>query len=402
MKVTFLELIHADTAGHLKYENCVPHLMQRAWWLNWRRDLKLFIRCCVKCEGFHRGPPPKQAKLQTLAVGSPGERWSIDLTGPHCMSNGYKYMLTAVCMFSKFGVVVPLRSKEAHVVARAIVEHIFLKWGLCHEILTDQGSEFEAELLKELLSILGVVRLRTSGYRPQTNGVCEVWHRTLNSMLAKIISDNQKDWSEWISYVTFCYNATTHSATGFAPFFIFTGRTPLWNVDLILPDVSEGGRRLPEYTAEVVERLERASKFVRQNLRAAAESASKWYQKDWSEWISYVTFCYNATTHSATGFAPFFIFTGRTPLWNVDLKTNVTLAFPCRLNHVVLNLGVWSGYTILGGSLEDRQSGNHFFRTEGVVVKKLNDATYVVNSRSWKNDKIVHVDKLKPLMHFAN
>ena len=86
----------------------------------------------------------------------------------------------------------PLRSKDATTVAKALVNHVFLKWGLCHEILTDQGPEFEAELLNELLKILGVVRLRTSGFRPQSNGAVEMWHRTLNSMFAKVIAENQK------------------------------------------------------------------------------------------------------------------------------------------------------------------------------------------------------------------
>ena len=29
MKVTFLELIHADAAGHLKFAKCVPHVIRR-------------------------------------------------------------------------------------------------------------------------------------------------------------------------------------------------------------------------------------------------------------------------------------------------------------------------------------------------------------------------------------
>jgi len=117
-------------------------------------------------------------------------------------------------------------------VAKATVEHIFLKWGLVREILVDQGPEFEAEFFQELLKLLGVVRLRTSGYTPQSNGGCEVWHRTLNSTFAKLVSENQKNWSDLVAYVVFCYNATTHSSSGFPPFLIFTGRLPLWNVDL--------------------------------------------------------------------------------------------------------------------------------------------------------------------------
>ena len=87
IKVPFLELIHNDAAGHLKFAKCVQHVMQRAWWLDWKRDLQLFIRCCAKCESRHRGQPPKQANLRPMFVGSPGERWCIDLCGPYPRSN---------------------------------------------------------------------------------------------------------------------------------------------------------------------------------------------------------------------------------------------------------------------------------------------------------------------------
>jgi len=64
MKVAFLELIHSDAAGHLKLAKCIPHVMRRAWWFNWKRDLKLYIKCCKKCESFHRGQLPQQTNLK--------------------------------------------------------------------------------------------------------------------------------------------------------------------------------------------------------------------------------------------------------------------------------------------------------------------------------------------------
>jgi hypothetical protein len=73
-------------------------------------------------------------------------------------------------------------------VAIVIVDQLFLKWGLCFEILSDQGLEFEASLTRELLQNLGIAKLRTSGYMPSVNGAIEVHHKVLNSMLAKVIS----------------------------------------------------------------------------------------------------------------------------------------------------------------------------------------------------------------------
>jgi len=68
-------------------------------------------------------------------------------------------------------VTVPLRNKEALTVAKAIVEHVFLKFGLAHCLLHDLGKEFDSELLDELTKLLGVTRLRSSGYRPNQTAV---------------------------------------------------------------------------------------------------------------------------------------------------------------------------------------------------------------------------------------
>jgi len=87
LRTAFLELIHCDFAGHLKFVKCVEHVQSRAWWISWRRDLKLFIDCC------DRGAPPRQSKLRPMIIGSPGLRWVIDLTGPFCASRNCKYIL---------------------------------------------------------------------------------------------------------------------------------------------------------------------------------------------------------------------------------------------------------------------------------------------------------------------
>jgi len=41
-------------------------------------------------------------------------------------------------------------------------------------------------------------KIRCSSYRPSTNSACERFHRTLNSMLAKVIK-TLKETPEWVS-----------------------------------------------------------------------------------------------------------------------------------------------------------------------------------------------------------
>ena len=353
LKVQFLELVHADAAGHLKFLKCVSHVQRRAWWSTWRRDLKFFIQCCATCAAYHRGATPKQGPLQPMVMGAPCERWAIDLTGPFCQSNGNKYIFTAICPFSKFAVAVPIKNKEATTVAKVIMEHIFLKWGLAFEVLTDLGTEFENELASELYRLLGVRKVRSSGYRPQTNGCIENWHKILNSLLAKVVAENQRDWSEYVSYVVFCYNATEHSSTGFSPHLVMTGQQPRWNIDLLLADRPYDQFSVPQYTADLVEKLDYVHQLVRDHLEQAADSARTWYNKR----VSPQTFVQGDKVRV---FNPR-RFAQRTPKWQ------------------------------------------SFYKDVAVVEKRLNDVTYVVSCAAWrKRRKIVHVDKLKLVKSFPD
>jgi len=72
----------------------------------------------------------RQAHLNPMTLGSPAQRWTIDLVGVLPMSNGFCYVFTAIDVFSKFAVAVPIRNKDAKTVTKVMVEHIFLKCGL--------------------------------------------------------------------------------------------------------------------------------------------------------------------------------------------------------------------------------------------------------------------------------
>jgi hypothetical protein len=65
-------------------------------------------------------------------------------------------------------------------------------------------------------------KLRTSPYYPAFNGMLERFHRSLNSLLAKAVKQNQKDWPDHLQTVA-AYRATVHEATGMSSNRIFLG-----------------------------------------------------------------------------------------------------------------------------------------------------------------------------------
>ena len=128
-------------------------------------------------------------------MAAPVECWACDLAGPFPVSTkGYVYILTTLCIFFKYIVLVPLREKYAIRMARAIMTYVFLRYGV-GTILTDNELEFRNELLSKLCRLMGVARCFTISYQPRTNAVCERSHATVNSMLAKCMADNHVIWT---------------------------------------------------------------------------------------------------------------------------------------------------------------------------------------------------------------
>jgi hypothetical protein len=91
------------------------------------------------------------------------------------------------------------------------------------KIITDQGKNFEANLMKVLCQNLKIEKLRSSPYHPMANGEVERQNKTLKSMLACYVNNNHTDWDQYLQPVAFAYNTTVHSTTGVAPYKILFG-----------------------------------------------------------------------------------------------------------------------------------------------------------------------------------
>jgi len=70
------------------------------------------------------------------------------------------------------------------------MHQVFVRFGVPHQLLSDRGPEFESVLFGELMTWLQFDKLRTTAYKRSTNGIVEQFHRTLNSMLAKFVSES--------------------------------------------------------------------------------------------------------------------------------------------------------------------------------------------------------------------
>ena len=151
-------------------------------------------------------------------------------------------------------------SQKAHVVAKTLWEHFFVHYGFPEKILSDQGQNFESALISEPCELTQIKKLRTTPYRPEGNGSCERFNRTLISMLGTLPEDFKNKWPHHVSTLTYAYNCTRSNATGFSPYYLLYRKQPLLPIDIeygvFTPELSEAITY--KYVQELKSRLQHA------------------------------------------------------------------------------------------------------------------------------------------------
>ena len=141
----------------------------------------------------------------------------MTIMGPLPLSNSNQHILLIGDHFSKRYEAIPHPDQTAPTTATALLENWFCRFGCSHSIHNDQGRNFESKLFKAPNQALQVDQIRTTALRPQSNAVLERMNRTLHSILAKCINEEQTNWSQQLPHVAMAYRTSVHQFTGYTP-----------------------------------------------------------------------------------------------------------------------------------------------------------------------------------------
>ena len=82
---------------------------------------------------------------------------ATDIVGPFPeSSSGNSYILVAVDDFTRWVEAYPILCQEASVVARKLVDEMFCRFSPPEQLLSDQGHQFESQLMAEVCKLLGI------------------------------------------------------------------------------------------------------------------------------------------------------------------------------------------------------------------------------------------------------
>jgi len=127
----------------------------------------------------------------------------------------------------------PVRNIRAKTIAEVFVKEIISRHGVPSEIYTDQRRNFESKLFLELTELLGIKKTRTTALHPQSDGQVERQHQTIINYLAKFISENQKNWDQWISMFLLAYRSSKHEFTNITAAKLYLSRDLRLPLDLL-------------------------------------------------------------------------------------------------------------------------------------------------------------------------
>ena len=98
-------------------------------------------------------------------------------------SLGNSVILTIIDCFSRIAIAIALPDQTSETIIAAVIFHYIMVYGTPRRILTDQGRAFESDLFHQFCILFRISKIRTSSYRPQSNGICERFNQTLKHFL---------------------------------------------------------------------------------------------------------------------------------------------------------------------------------------------------------------------------
>lgn len=156
---------------------------------------------------------------------------SVDFIGPMIMSKKQnQYIFVVVDNFTKFVCLKPMRVAKAEHVTNFLENEVFLKYGVCENLICDNGVQFASKELNNLMQKYQSNLKFTPFYFPQANP-CEIANKSIVNAIRSYVTQHQDQrvWDAEISAIVCALNCHIHTTTNMSPFYALYGHEMILN-----------------------------------------------------------------------------------------------------------------------------------------------------------------------------
>ena len=282
LREDILYSIHDDVFGcHMGVVKTIDKLRERFYFRNMEQFVRNYIKSCKSCLTRKKPREKPTGFLKPIEVGKPFDMVGIDLWGPIKKSaSGNKMVIVCTDYLTRYVEMKAVPDGSAWQVALFLVENVIKNHGCPSKLLTDRGRVFMADIMKDLYEILGIDKIYTTKYRPQTDGLTEAFNKTLGDMVSHYVSLDQQDWDRHLPLLQFSYNTTKNASTNYTPFFLVHGREARLPVDVQfeIPSLDTEGN-ITYYPYMLKDKLAAARVIAKENITKSQERSSKYYNE---------------------------------------------------------------------------------------------------------------------------
>ena len=182
---------HTD-AGHQGHDHTLSLLQECLWWPGMASQMWQSIRTCVHC--IQHGSSLSKAPLHPIIATAPLDLLHVDFTSIETtlelnQSPKVANVLVFQDHFTKHVLAYVTPNQTAKTIAKYLYQGYISIFGALARLLSDRGANFMSGVINKMCNILGMKKLQTTPYHPQTNGLVERLHQTIMRMIRKLGKD---------------------------------------------------------------------------------------------------------------------------------------------------------------------------------------------------------------------
>ena len=216
----YMLLVEAhDKLGHQGNSHTYCLIKCQYYWKGLNKDIQKYIANCVLCR--REKTKVQQYPLQMTDIPNrPFDKIAIDLvTDCETSISGNKCILTIIDHLTGWPEAFPIPDKSVDTIVATLINQYLLVYMCSWYILSDNGTEFKNSLMDQVLQQLGLERIFSAPYHPQSNSKLEVFHKYLKPTLKKLCEKDPANWDKYLNQALTSYRITPNLATAESPFF---------------------------------------------------------------------------------------------------------------------------------------------------------------------------------------